>query len=256
VTVSHCDLSEAAGAALFVAAPQSRVHRNRLHHSGRTDWYTGAGLAVVGRGARITSNLVHENRDLGIAFGRDWLDPSAETTVIEGNVAWSNGVRARQQGDLPAGFGIGAGQTASPVVIRGNVSCGNAAAGYQLYDAANVLFDGNVSCFNPLAVAAEQAAFPVWVTHHASLEDGLTRALFDAVVGNSNRWHRGDGAVKFLSGDAPVTLEVVRATTGQEEKSSLEAPAFAGGLPAKYEPMALAGWDFCSPDTPLLCGRR
>lgn len=255
VTVSNCEVSELGSGGLFLGAPASRGHRNHVHHIGVERGFSAVGISVVGRGSRVSSNLVHDVRDFGLIVGSDVNWPSLEPTFIEDNVVWNAGVGDRTYHDSPAGYGIGVLMPPAPVVVRGNVSCGNAATGYQLHMAQNVLFDGNVSCFNPRALTVEASEGPAWLLNHVSFEDGLAREVLAEVVGNGNAWFRRDRAVKFSLDGSEVGLETVRASTGQESDSSLEDPELSG-VPPKDDPLSLARFDFCSPRTPLLCGRR
>jgi hypothetical protein len=256
-TVSNCDLSEAGSNGLLVAAPGSRVHRNRIHHNGK---YVSAALSLIGQGITATSNRVHDNLGAGIAAEGRESNETLGPTVVAGNVVWSNG----NAGAADA-VGIVAGvnewdlletQTAHPMVVHSNVSCGNAAAGYRHAGRAGPAFEGNVSCFNPVGFAASGAGVLVRLSGNASVEDAVAREVMPGVVSGGNTWHRRDGAVTFSLDGKLLGLDEIRTRAGQELGSAASAPHFAGGVPERFEPDLLAAWDSCGPSTPGLCGKR
>lgn len=174
VTVSNSDLSGAWSSGLFVAAPGSRVHRNRLHHNGPQEWPTGYGLVVFGAGTRVTANLAHDNREGGFGIGGEPPDPGLEPIELAGNVAWNNVV------------GLVVLETAQPVVVRGNVACRNTQVGFLGEDTANTLFDANVSCLNPLGVQVKAPRTPVWILGNVSIADQAALDLAPGVVSKGN----------------------------------------------------------------------
>lgn len=200
------------------------------------------GLYVEGACEVIRDNTFADNHAFGIHLYRG-AEGDAGYSLVERNLVVGNGFGSAAEVPRVETAGIIVASHQPGVVVRDNVTCGNAKSGILVIDSvATAALEDNLSCDNgEVGFDVSRAAGGTTWSGLVSVDDGVALSTRSDLAGGDDVWWASSGAPRFRLDDAPATFAALQ-SAGLEQGSVVDDP----GLTLPAAPVDWWAVDWCA----------